>query len=46
VKFALDRASVCVVGDSEPLAGCAELFDLDAEPVERFLRRLDMRKLR
>ena len=46
VELALDSAAVCIVGDSQPLAGRAQLFDFDAEPVERFLRRLDMRKLR
>ena len=46
VELALDPAAVCIVGDSEPLPGRAQLFDFDAEPVERFLRRLDMRKLR
>jgi len=46
VQLALDPAAVCIVGDSQPLAGRAQLFDLDAEPVERLLRRLDMRKLR
>ena len=46
VKLALDPASVCIVSDSQPLAGRAQLFDLEAQPVERLLRRLDMRKLR
>ena len=46
VELALDPASVCIVGDSQPLAGRAQLFDLDAQPVERLLRRLDIRKLR
>jgi hypothetical protein len=46
VKLALDAASVGIVGDGQPLAGRSQLFDLDAQPVERLLRRLDMRKLR
>ena len=46
VKLALDPAAVCIVGDSQPLAGRAQVFDLDAKPLERLLRRLDMRKLR
>jgi hypothetical protein len=46
VKLALDPASVCIVGNSQTLAGRAQLFDLDAQPVEGLLRRLDMRKLR
>ena len=45
VEVALDRAAVCVGGQDEPLAGRAELFDLEAQPVERLLRRLDVRKL-
>jgi hypothetical protein len=46
VKLALEPAAVCIVGDSQPLAGRAQVFDLDAKPFERLLRRLDMRKLR
>jgi hypothetical protein len=46
VEVALDPAAVCIVGDSQPLAGRAQVFDLRAEPLERLLRRLDMRKLR
>jgi hypothetical protein len=46
VEVALDPAAVCIVGDSQPLAGRAQVVDLKAEALERLLRRLDMRKLR
>ena len=46
VEVALDPAAVNIVGDSQPLAGRAQVFDLQAESLERLLRRLDMRKLR
>jgi hypothetical protein len=46
VEVALDPAAVRVMGDSQPLAGRAQIFDLGAESLERLLRRLDMRKLR
>ena len=46
VEVSLDPAAVCIVGDSQPLAGRAQVFDLDVESIERLLRRLDMRKLR
>jgi len=46
VELALDSAAVCIVGDSQPLAGRAQVVDLEEESLERLLRRLDMRKLR
>jgi len=46
VEVALDPAAVCIVGDSQPLQGRAQVVDLEAESLERLLRRLDMRKLR
>jgi len=46
VEVALDPAAVCIVGDSQPLARRAQVVDLEAEALERLLRRLDMRKLR
>ena len=46
VELALDPASVCIMGDGQPLAGRAQLFDLGAQPDERLLLRLDMRTLR
>ena len=45
VELALDPPAVGVGGQDEALSGCAELLDLEAQPVERLLRRLGMWKL-
>ena len=45
VQVALDAAAVGIGGQDEPLPGCAQLFDLDAQPVERLLQRLDVPSL-
>jgi hypothetical protein len=46
VELALDPAPGSVLGDGEPFTRSAQLLDLDAQPVERLLRCLDMRTLR
>ena len=45
VEVPLERATVRIRGQDEPLPRCAELLDLEAQSIERFLRRLDVRKL-
>ena len=45
VEVALDAAAVGIGGQDEPLPGRAQLLDLEAQPVERFLQRLDVPSL-
>jgi len=43
VEVALDPLTVGVGGQEEPLSGRAQLLDFEAQPVEGFLWRLDVR---
>jgi hypothetical protein len=45
VEGTLEFSPIGVGDPDEPLSGCAQLLDLETQPVERLLRRLDIRKL-
>src|SRR5436190_12883770 len=45
VQRALDVAAVGIGTQNEPSPRRAQFFDLEAQPVERVLRRLDVRSL-
>ena len=45
VEVVLDSATVGIGGQDEPLSGRPQLFHLEAQPVERLLQRLDVRRL-
>jgi len=42
VEVVLDSAPVGIGGQDEPLSGRPQLFDLEAQPVERLLQRFDV----
>jgi hypothetical protein len=45
VQVTLDASTVCIGGEDEPLARRTKLRDVTGEPVDRLLRRFDVRKL-
>jgi hypothetical protein len=46
VQLTLERPAIRVVGAGLAVSRCANVVDLEAQPIERLLRRLEVRKLR